>query len=204
MKYIFPRQFGLHNVFTSSVDARETVQPFKDYTLREQEIALLQRQINVKNPSLKGSPKVRLPKRLRSQAVALVKKLQKLHSRCSYTELLNHYCPSVGALNSFPLPVAENLPRHFITGSKRLLEVIKLKTSEVNLHRCPVMILTVRRSEEFRNRTARAKMFPRLNSPPQLRTSQLSVGRSFAVSFPMAFGAWEREEMQTRKSSCSM
>ena len=33
MKYIFPRQFGLHNVFTSPVDLRETVQPFKDYTL---------------------------------------------------------------------------------------------------------------------------------------------------------------------------
>ncbi|PCH03091.1 Reverse transcriptase [Penicillium occitanis (nom. inval.)] len=39
MKYIFPRQFGLHNVFTSVVDSRETVQPFKDYTLREEEIA---------------------------------------------------------------------------------------------------------------------------------------------------------------------
>lgn len=97
MKYMFPRQFGLHNVFTSSVDARETVQPFKDYTLREQEIALHQRQKQVKNSSLTGSPKVRLPKRLRGQAVALVKKLQKLHSRCSYTELLKHYCPYVGA-----------------------------------------------------------------------------------------------------------
>ena len=103
MKYIFPRQFGLHNVFTSSVDVRETVQPFKDYTLREQEIGLHQRPIQLKNPSLTGSPQVHLPKRLRGQAVALVKKLQKLHSRCSYAELLRHYCSYVGASFSFKL-----------------------------------------------------------------------------------------------------
>lgn len=103
MKYIFPRQFGLHNVFTSSVDVRETVQPFKDYTLREQEIGLRQRQIHLRNPRLAGSPQAHLPKRLRGQAVALVKKLQKLHSRCSYAELLKHYCPFVGALYSFQL-----------------------------------------------------------------------------------------------------
>lgn len=101
MKYIFPRQFGLHNVFTSPVDRRETVQPFKDYTLREQEIALRQRQIQLKNASPTGPPKVRLPKRLRGQAVVLVKKLQKLHRRCSYAELLRHYCPHVGAFDSF-------------------------------------------------------------------------------------------------------
>ncbi|KAI9674434.1 MAG: hypothetical protein M1817_001772 [Caeruleum heppii] len=39
LKYIFPRQFGLHNVFTSAVDSRETIQSSKDYTLREEEIA---------------------------------------------------------------------------------------------------------------------------------------------------------------------
>ncbi|RPB11270.1 hypothetical protein P167DRAFT_230450 [Morchella conica CCBAS932] len=39
LKYIFPRQFNLHNAFTSIVDRRETVQPLKDYTMREKEIA---------------------------------------------------------------------------------------------------------------------------------------------------------------------
>ncbi|KAK6357467.1 hypothetical protein TWF718_001777 [Orbilia javanica] len=38
LKYIFPRAFGLHNVFTSTVDKRDTAQTFKDYTLREDEI----------------------------------------------------------------------------------------------------------------------------------------------------------------------
>ncbi|KAF5623318.1 telomerase reverse transcriptase [Fusarium sp. NRRL 52700] len=39
MMYIFPRQFGLHNVFTSQVDPTITSQKFQDYTLREEEIA---------------------------------------------------------------------------------------------------------------------------------------------------------------------
>ncbi|EPS41730.1 hypothetical protein H072_4367 [Dactylellina haptotyla CBS 200.50] len=38
LKYIFPRAFGLHNVFTSTVNKADTVQQFKDYTLREDEI----------------------------------------------------------------------------------------------------------------------------------------------------------------------
>ncbi|KAH8199578.1 hypothetical protein TruAng_006275 [Truncatella angustata] len=39
MMYMFPRQFGLHNVFTSKVDFAHTAQRLQDYTLREQEIA---------------------------------------------------------------------------------------------------------------------------------------------------------------------
>ena len=96
MKYIFPRQFGLHNVFTSTVDTRETVQPFKDYTLREQEIALAARQKQAKGSKAAvagGHSKEQLPKRLRGLLVELIKKLQKLHSRCPYYELLKHYCP---------------------------------------------------------------------------------------------------------------
>lgn len=84
MMYIFPRQFDLHNVFTSVVDSRETTQPFKDYTLREDEI-------NKKyNPS-----NVKLPKRLRGKTVDLVQKLRIYHSRCSYKELLDYYCPVI-------------------------------------------------------------------------------------------------------------
>lgn len=82
MMYIFPRQFRLHNVFTSEVDSRETVQPFKDYTLREDEINQKYDDGNVK-----------IPKRLRSEPIALVQKLQILHSRCPYNKLLEHYCP---------------------------------------------------------------------------------------------------------------
>jgi len=83
MLYIFPRQFGLHNVFTSNVDTRETAQPFKDYTLREDEI-------NEKY-SLKQSAKV--PRRLRGKPTDLVRKLQVEHSQCPYKLLLEYYCP---------------------------------------------------------------------------------------------------------------
>ncbi|KAI9697650.1 MAG: hypothetical protein M1836_004600 [Candelina mexicana] len=95
MKYMFPRQFDLHNVFTSRVDTRETVQPFKDYTLREQEIARsLNPSANIRQELTKKTiePKVKVPRRLRGEVVRLVGKLQRLHSRCSYTELLKHYC----------------------------------------------------------------------------------------------------------------
>lgn len=94
MKYIFPRQFGLHNAFTSKVDSRETVQPFKDYTLREQEIAHQQRLVALKKGNQPNHcARQRLPKRLRGTVVVLVKKFQRMHSKCSYNELLRHYCP---------------------------------------------------------------------------------------------------------------
>ena len=90
MMYIFPREFGLHNVFTSPVDSRETVQPLKDYTLREEEIAS---KYGVASKHDTGA-KVRVPRRLRGKALELVRKLRMSHSRCSYNKLLNHYCPS--------------------------------------------------------------------------------------------------------------
>lgn len=82
MMYIFPRQFGLHNVFTKNVDPRQTVQPFKDYTLREDEI---------KDKFAVKAPKI--PRRLRGKTIDLVRKLQVLHSGCAYKKLLEHYCP---------------------------------------------------------------------------------------------------------------
>lgn len=96
MKYIFPRQFNLHNVFTSDVDPKETAQPFKDYTLREQEI---RRQDSLKNMGRiptndAGFRSVSaLPKRLREGAFELVRRMHYLHKNCSYSELLHHYCP---------------------------------------------------------------------------------------------------------------
>ncbi|KXJ95533.1 hypothetical protein Micbo1qcDRAFT_157511, partial [Microdochium bolleyi] len=87
LMYMFPRQFGLHNVFTSKVDFRETSQRFKDYTLREEEIALKFGQHNV------SKRKLHIPKRLRGRAVELVQQLQKQHHRCSYSKLMEYYCP---------------------------------------------------------------------------------------------------------------
>jgi telomerase reverse transcriptase len=79
MKHVFPRQFGLHNVFTSTVDSRETTHPFQDYTMRDKEIA-----------AAKSS---KVPKRLRGGVFDLIRKIRKNHANLSYTELLRHYCP---------------------------------------------------------------------------------------------------------------
>jgi telomerase reverse transcriptase len=100
MKYIFPRQFGLHNVFTSTVDSRESVQPFKDYTLREEEIAQTDDLKTKSKPGTRSGmdtdatkPNSKIPKRLRGKLVQLIQKLQKRHRLCAYSELLKHYCP---------------------------------------------------------------------------------------------------------------
>ena len=97
MHYIFPRQFGLHNVFTSKIDPKETTHAFKDYSLREKEISskLLARQKEpIPAPSSSDGIKcLPLPKRLRGKPFDLVAKLRKFHARCSYTKLLQHYCP---------------------------------------------------------------------------------------------------------------
>jgi len=89
MKYIFPRQFGLHNVFTSRTDSKETTQPFKNYTLREEEI---EQKDHIRHTA--GLSTVHLPKRLRGVCFTLMQKLQRLHDRCSYSQLLAHHCPS--------------------------------------------------------------------------------------------------------------
>lgn len=86
MMYMFPRQFGLHNVFTSKVNFRETTQRLKDYTLREEEI--LDKFGRLNDPKTR----VQVPKRLRGIATELIRKLQVLHQRCSYLKLLQHYC----------------------------------------------------------------------------------------------------------------
>jgi telomerase reverse transcriptase len=85
MMYMFPRQFKLHNVFTATVDSRETVQPFKDYTNRGLEISSLIEKNGGRPP--------KVPRRLRGQAFDLVQKMQILHKRSSYSQLLQHYCP---------------------------------------------------------------------------------------------------------------
>ncbi|KAL7268429.1 Telomerase reverse transcriptase [Rhizina undulata] len=81
--YIFPRQFKLHNVFTSAIDRKEVSQPVKDYASRRKEIAALEEP---------GKP-LDVPKRLNGRAIEIVARMQRLHKRCSYHGLLEHYCP---------------------------------------------------------------------------------------------------------------
>ena len=113
MRYMFPLQYSLHNVFTSKVDLRETAMPFNDYTLREKEIhQSMCRDLGdkVHDASEVAKWKSRIPKRLRGNPVLLVEKLRILNQRCSYTEMLRHYCPvevsSVTLLGGF---VAHNI-----------------------------------------------------------------------------------------------
>ncbi|CAN9374203.1 unnamed protein product [Alternaria alternata] len=99
MRYIFPRQFGLHNVFTSKVDPRETAMPFMDYTLREKDIySRMCRELGSEatNAEKIVKWKQRTPKRLRGDAVRLVEKLRVRNQRCSYMEMLRHYAPIEG------------------------------------------------------------------------------------------------------------
>ncbi|KAK3310065.1 uncharacterized protein B0T15DRAFT_22848 [Chaetomium strumarium] len=108
MMYMFPRQFGLHNVFTSTVDRQQTAQKFQDYTLREEEIAH-------KFPAAEagGKPTKHVPKRLRGKLMSLVQRLQVLHKRCSYAELLHHYCPVYGQFDGkgkVPADAIKTLP----------------------------------------------------------------------------------------------
>ncbi|KAK0307142.1 Telomerase reverse transcriptase [Friedmanniomyces endolithicus] len=97
MKYIFPRQFGLHNVFTSDVNPEETAMRFKDYTLREKEIAAVEqrakRRKTTAGPLGLQSKRPHLPKRLRGAAFRLVQSIRRRHMRCPYHALLQHYCP---------------------------------------------------------------------------------------------------------------
>ncbi|KAK0344893.1 Telomerase reverse transcriptase [Friedmanniomyces endolithicus] len=97
MKYIFPRQFGLHNVFTSDVDPAETAMRFKDYTLREKEIMAAdqraKRKVTTTDPVGMQSKPSHLPKRLRGAAFRLVQSIRRRHMRCPYHALLQHYCP---------------------------------------------------------------------------------------------------------------
>ena len=126
MKYVFPRQFGLHNVFTSKTDNRETTQPFKEYVFREDEIALADKKRQCKratfianadnaNDGPRASTKV--PKRLRG-AVKLIQTLQNRNKKCAYSELLTHYCSrevsdqpptrSMARVTADPIPIIGN------------------------------------------------------------------------------------------------
>lgn len=126
MRYIFPRQFDLHNVFTSKVDTRETAMPFKDYTLREAEIhQVMCRTLDKRATDAEDIRrwKSRIPKRLRGAPTTLVNKLRTLNQRCSYTELLRHYCP-VEVIDSLYLSMAPGLT------SSGLTTVVKARMEE--------------------------------------------------------------------------
>lgn len=101
MKYIFPRQFGLQNVFKPESDGRNSTFNLKPTLFREKEISQLEhhKHLGRHQPGNEfeyggcavGSPKV--PKRLRG-IIEIVKKLRNRHGQCCYGKLLRHYCPT--------------------------------------------------------------------------------------------------------------
>lgn len=98
MMHVFPRQFKLHNVFTSKVDSKESAQAFKDYTLREQEIKRMIHERCTGKPAgaVPEAETVPVPKRLRGAPQALVTAIRKRHARCPYNALVRHYCLPTG------------------------------------------------------------------------------------------------------------
>ncbi|OQO07688.1 hypothetical protein B0A48_07385 [Cryoendolithus antarcticus] len=91
--HVFPRQFGLHNVFTSTTNRMETAQQFRDYTNREEEIARLLVQ-NRHGHTAGPNTDVKGPRRLRGAASNFVGSIRRRHDDCSYKALLDHHCPS--------------------------------------------------------------------------------------------------------------
>lgn len=87
MMYIFPREYGLHNVFTAEIDWKVETGPVRDYTNRDEEIAALVEKYKRKNE------KIPRPKRLGENVLELVKKLQKRHRECSYDALVKYCSP---------------------------------------------------------------------------------------------------------------
>lgn len=100
-KYVFPRQFGLHNVFTNP-KPRVSVDVLPDYVDREFEIkvrlAFPADQPVSSFPSthvevLQRLGTTKTPPRLKA-AIPLLQKMKVLSSRCNMRKILDKRCPS--------------------------------------------------------------------------------------------------------------
>ncbi|KAJ5952017.1 uncharacterized protein N7479_010430 [Penicillium vulpinum] len=134
MKYIFPRQFGLLNVFTSDLDELKKMDVLKGFIYRESEISHQEKRLQRPQPENQfadadcGERSVKVPKRLRGITIELVRKLRNRNAQCSYGELLRYYCPTkqtgpgrLGAFASISTPDAKesepisSLKSNFVT-----------------------------------------------------------------------------------------
>ncbi|PVF99810.1 hypothetical protein CPB86DRAFT_702703, partial [Serendipita vermifera] len=84
-KYMFPRQYGLHNVFTCP--RIRGAWPFRDYAVRDEEI--------------KRRGPVKTPQRLK-KILPLIRELSYRHRHTDYYAILQRECPSkVCTLSTF-------------------------------------------------------------------------------------------------------
>ncbi|CAK7270640.1 Telomerase reverse transcriptase [Sporothrix epigloea] len=103
--YIFPREFGLCDASTASAEKADSLSRYKsNLTLRESEIAA-----KLSLPDGQEKTKLSIPKRLRGDAMALIEKMQKRHSRCAYLPLLDHYCPDGRPPNEYAARSSETV-----------------------------------------------------------------------------------------------
>ena len=89
LKYLFPLQFGLHNVFTSSLAAKalKSSHSFPDYTSRKGELE--------RRKEDRPSSKAGEARRVKGTKVrALVQELWARHGKCDYWKLRAICCPS--------------------------------------------------------------------------------------------------------------
>ncbi|EPQ64549.1 Bgt-2774 [Blumeria graminis f. sp. tritici] len=84
LMFMFPRQFGLHNIFSSGSDSSQNIQSCYHDKIREKEI-------KDRYPSQNS---IKIPKRLRGKPSALTERMHALHKKCSYRKLLEYYCPA--------------------------------------------------------------------------------------------------------------
>ncbi|KAA1467623.1 hypothetical protein DENSPDRAFT_769983, partial [Dentipellis sp. KUC8613] len=83
-KYIFPRQYGLANAFTPTVQPKWLPHKLPDYADRENEI---------KTYDFRQGKSFKTPKRLKS-TLQLLEKMIWRHGKCHYRALRDMACPS--------------------------------------------------------------------------------------------------------------
>lgn len=126
MKYIFPRQFGLKHVFSGADDGGGC--QFRSDKSRDEEIMALGVATRLRRHQIKGDGwredarvDLKLPKRLRGQAMELVQRLRNCHSRCAYAKLLQYYCPEVSNRAIYALPSPLTFPAEWALEAQRSL-----------------------------------------------------------------------------------
>ncbi|KAJ5717406.1 Telomere reverse transcriptase [Penicillium malachiteum] len=118
--YMFPRQFGLRNVFIPTGDANEQFTS-TGHAYREDEI-------------FADDESRKTPKRLRGLATDLTQRLRVRHARCSYHELLKHYCPPETSgpwkLEAVVSPTGSQDKSHLDSSSGNLITQLQTNTPE--------------------------------------------------------------------------
>ncbi|KAJ5729255.1 Telomere reverse transcriptase [Penicillium malachiteum] len=118
--YMFPRQFSLRNVFIPPEDANEQFTSTGN-ARREDEI-------------FADDKDRKTPKRLRGLATDLTQRLRVRHSRCSYHELLKHYCPTESngpwKLETVVSPTGSQDKNHIDSSSGNMITQLQMKSPE--------------------------------------------------------------------------